>query len=171
GRVGDVVSTEVRDGRLQGEKFFVDYAQQATHHLVAARESGEVGVYLVDARAAGVAYQPLRTIGRVPSANVTYAGVPATRVAGGEALAFLIRLGRALAGIQCLACAQQALDMTVEYVGFRVQFGRPIGSFQAVQHHCADMASLVTASRFLTYEAVWSLDQGVATDEQLAVAK
>ena len=61
--------------------------------------------------------------------------------------------------------------MTVEYVGMRVQFGRPIGSFQAVQHHCANMATDVLGARFLTYRSVWSLDQGVASDRQIAKAK
>ena len=61
--------------------------------------------------------------------------------------------------------------MTVEYTSSRVQFGQPIGSFQAVQHHCANMATMVEASRFLAYEAVWAIDKDVATDEQIALAK
>ena len=171
GKLDGGIAAEVRGGRLHGEKRFVDYAQQATQHLVAARDGGQIGLFLVDARDPGVVYSPLRTIGRVPGCNVAYNSVAATRIAGREAYEFLARLGRALAAIQCLACAQQALDMTVEYTGFRVQFGRPIGSFQAVQHHCADMATQVTACRYLTYEAVWSLDHGFATDNQLAVVK
>jgi alkylation response protein AidB-like acyl-CoA dehydrogenase len=167
----DDVRLAASGGRLRGEKSFVDYAQQATHHLVAAVEDGVVGLYLVDARAAGVAYQPLRTIGRIPQAIVRYDDAPATRVCGAEGLSYLVQLARALSAIQCLGCAQQALDMTVEYVGMRVQFGRPIGTFQAVQHHCADMATLVEATRFLAYEAVWALEQGVATEKQVAIAK
>jgi 3-oxocholest-4-en-26-oyl-CoA dehydrogenase beta subunit len=80
-------------------------------------------------------------------------------------------LARALAAIQCLGSAQQALDMTVEYVAMRVQFGRPIATFQAVQHHCADMATLVEATRFLAYEAVWAIDNDMASEKQVAIAK
>jgi alkylation response protein AidB-like acyl-CoA dehydrogenase len=167
----DAIAAEVHAGHLTGEKWYVDYGQQATHHLVAAREGGGVHLYLVDARAAGVTYRPLRTIGRIPEYNIRYENVPATRVAGPEALDFLVQLARAFTAIQCLGCAQQALDMTVEYVGMRVQFGRPIGTFQAVQHHCANMATLVEATRFLAYEAVWAVDHGVATPTQVAVAK
>jgi alkylation response protein AidB-like acyl-CoA dehydrogenase len=170
GRFEDIAAT-VGGDRLTGEKCFVDYGEQATHHLVAANQDGELGLFLVDARDPGITYQSLRTIGRIPSANVRYDNVATQRIAGRDAYHFLVQLGRAVAGMQCLGCAQQALDMTIEYVGMRVQFGRPIGSFQAVQHHCADMATLVEASRFLTYEAVWALDSGTATDTQVAVAK
>ncbi|MBI2760434.1 MAG: acyl-CoA/acyl-ACP dehydrogenase [Chloroflexi bacterium] len=162
---------EVRDGRLSGDKYFVDYARAATHHLVAANDGDGLGLFLVDARAPGVAYRPLRAIGRIPQAVVSYDGVPATRVSGADGVAYLVQLARALAAIQCLGSSQQALDMTVEYVAMRVQFGRPIGTFQAVQHHCADMATLVEATRFLAYEAVWAIDNDMASEKQVAVAK
>jgi alkylation response protein AidB-like acyl-CoA dehydrogenase len=82
-----------------------------------------------------------------------------------------VQLGRALAAVQCLGCAQQALDMTVEYVSQRVQFGQPIGAFQAVQHHCANMATLVESTRFLAYEAMSAIDRGSASERQIAIAK
>jgi alkylation response protein AidB-like acyl-CoA dehydrogenase len=169
-RFGDI-NVQVAGGKISGEKYFVDYAQAATHHLVAAKDGDAVGLYLVDARAAGVTYRPLRTIGRIPQAVVTYQNVPATRVCGADGFAFLVQLARALASVQCVGSARQALDMTVEYVAMRVQFGRPIGTFQAVQHHCADMATWVEAARFLAYEAVWAVEHGVATEKQVALAK
>ena len=158
-------------GALSGERPFVDYGADVTHHLVEAVADGESGLYLVDARGEGVTAEPLSTIARAPVARCSYAAAPVRRAGGGEALRFLRRAGRALCAIQCLGNAQQALDMTVEYVGMRVQFGRPIGSFQAVQHHCADMATQTLGARFLTYRAVWSLDQGIAGDRQIAKAK
>jgi alkylation response protein AidB-like acyl-CoA dehydrogenase len=53
----------------------------------------------------------------------------------------------------------------------REQFGRPIGSFQAVQHHAANMASRVASTRFLVYEALYALDRGRASPRQVAFAK
>lgn len=166
----DVAAT-VRGGRLSGEKRSVDFAQHVTHHLVAARDEAGLGLFLVDASDPGVSVRPLRTMGRTPQCHVSYGNVPARRAGGGESHAFLLQLARGLAAIECLGNAQQALDATVEYVGIRVQFGRPIGTFQAVQHHAANMATMVLSARFLAYEAVWKLGQGIATPREVAAAK
>ena len=164
-------SPRVSGGALTGERRFVDYGAQVSHHLVEATEDGQPGLYLVEARGEGVTTESLSTIARTPLAHCTYDGAPARRAGGAESLQFLRRAGRALCAIQCVGNAQQALDMTVEYVGMRVQFGRPIGSFQAVQHHCANMATQTLGARFLTYQAVWCVDQGIASDRQIAKAK
>lgn len=161
----------VERGLLTGQKAFVDYGSAASHHLVAIGEEGHEGLYLVDASDPGVAVEPLPTIAKTPTALVTYDAAPAQRLAGMEGYRKLLSLGRAFSAVQCLGHAQRALDMTVEYVGIRVQFGRPIGQFQAVQHHIANMATMVTAARFLVYEALWKLDTGNATPEDVAVAK
>ncbi|HJN50547.1 MAG: acyl-CoA dehydrogenase family protein [Pseudomonadales bacterium] len=159
------------DGTLTGKKYFVDYGGQATHHLVAARSDGEPGLYLVQAQTPAVTTSAVQNIGKVPQAIVTYEGAAATRVCGQDGYEFLVGLGRLLAAIQCVACSQQALDMTVDYVAMRVQFGQPIGTFQAVQHHCANMATHTLASRYLVFEALWRHDRGEADDTQIAVAK
>ena len=67
--------------------------------------------------------------------------------------------------------SQQVLDMTVEYAQQRVQFGRPIGSFQAVQHHCANMATDVEGTRYITYQAAWRLSEGLPSKLEVAAAK
>ena len=167
----DDISLEVSGGKVSGEKCFVDYGQHVTHHLVVAKEGGEIGLYLVDARSSAAQARPLANIGKVPQANVIFSSAIANRVAGADGFQFLLRLGRVFSAIQCLACSQQALDMTVDYVGIRVQFDQPIGAFQAVQQHCADMATHTLATRFLAYEALWMLDRGTATDTQINIAK
>jgi alkylation response protein AidB-like acyl-CoA dehydrogenase len=158
------------DGTLTGEKLFVDYGAPATHHLVAARDADGDGLFLVDA-AESVCCEPLHTIGRTPSSRAHYERASAARVGGADALARLRMLGRTFAAVQCLGSAQQALDMTVEYARVREAFGRPIGTFQAVQHHGANMAIQVASSRFLVYETLHSLGHGAATARQVALAK
>jgi alkylation response protein AidB-like acyl-CoA dehydrogenase len=176
-RIVPAVSLEATDLRvgpdetLTGEAPFVDYGQFASDHLVAAHEEGGPALFLVDASRDEVAAAPLHSIGRTPLARVRYSRAPAQRVGGADAVASLVRSGRALAAVQCLACMQQALDMTVAYAGLREQFGRPIGSFQAVRHHCADMASSVESARLLVYEVLDTIDRGVATDAAVAIAK
>jgi alkylation response protein AidB-like acyl-CoA dehydrogenase len=165
------VAVQARDGRIRGEKAFVDHGQHATHHLVAARAGGSVGLFLVDARGPEVSCQPLRSIGRTPLAAVRYQDAPGRQVAGEEGLRDLIRTGRALAAVQCVGSMQTALDMTVRYASIREQFGRPIGAFQAVRHHCANMAMRVASARLLAYQALAALDGGTASDEEIALAK
>jgi alkylation response protein AidB-like acyl-CoA dehydrogenase len=165
------VSVEFTNGVITGDKSFVDYGHFATHHLVSAREGSNTGLYLVDATSAGVHTLPLRSIGRTPVCNVRYEKVAAERLAGGEATSALVRLGRALAAVQCVGAMQQALDMTVAYANVREQFGKTISTFQAVRHHAANMAIRVASSRLLAYETLDAIERGVASDAQTAAAK
>jgi len=70
-----------------------------------------------------------------------------------------------------LGLLEQVLEMTVEYAKGRVQFGRPIGSFQAIQHQAADMAIDVDQARNFTFFAGWSMSQGLPADKEIAMAK
>lgn len=161
------ITLDASSGAVTGSKSFVDYGQFATHHAVAARD----GLYLVDASAAGVTTQSLRSIGRTPVCHVRYENAAAQKIAGPEAVTELVRLGRALAAVQIVGALQQALDMTVAYVKVREQFGVAIGTFQAVRHHAANMAIRVNSARILAYETLDAIDRGAASDSQVAVAK
>jgi alkylation response protein AidB-like acyl-CoA dehydrogenase len=160
----------VASGRITGEKRFVDYAEQATQFLVSARDGAAPALFLAS-RDATTSCRALRAIGRTPQAHVRFASSPGVRVGGADAVRELHLLSRIFAAVQCLGSAQQALDQTVRYATVRVQFGRPIGSFQAVKHHAANMAMRVEAARFLVYEALAALSQGNATPRQIALAK
>jgi alkylation response protein AidB-like acyl-CoA dehydrogenase len=158
------------DSTITGEKFFVDYGDAATHHVVAARDGSGDGLFLVE-NGSAVSCEPLHTIGRTPSSRVRYERADAVRVGGADALARLRMLGRSFAAVQCLGSAQQSLDMTIEYARMREAFGRAIGTFQAVQHHGANMAIQVASTRFLVYETLHALGRGAATPRQVALTK
>ena len=111
------------------------------------------------------------TTGRTPQATVRYASVQARRVAGAEARAALIDLARALTSVQILACMEVSLEQTVAYTNLRVQFGQPLASFQAVQHHAANMCMHVESSRFLVYELLDALEHGSASRHDVALVK
>ena len=162
-------ATVTSEGLLTGVKHFVDYGAEATHHLVAAKHGGQIALFLVDVKDARC--EPFRTIGRTPSCQATYEAVPAKRVAGEEAFMDLILLGRSLAALQCVGAMEEALEKTVQYARLREQFGQPIGRFQAVRHHCAEMAIRIARSRDLCFEAVSALQAGDRDPLRPAAAK
>ena len=167
------LAASYEDGAVSGEKRFVEYARSSDLHLVAASRNGTAGLAIVQAGADGVRVeQDLVSIGKTPQAIVAYEGAAADAwIAGEAAVEDLRRLGSALASLESYAHAQRALDMTVDYVQTRVQFGRPIGSFQAVQMRLADLATRVQASNFLVHELLWHFDEGSDDPEQIAVVK
>ena len=161
----------VAGGRVRGEVAFVDYGQFATHHLVAAAEAGATALWRVDAADPAVRCEPLRSIGRTPVCAVRYDGARAEPVGDAAGAARLALEARALAAVQCVGSMAEALDLTVAYAKVREQFGKPIGSFQAVRHHCANMAMRVASARSLAFEALSALDAGRDASERVAAAK
>jgi butyryl-CoA dehydrogenase len=102
--------------------------------------------------------------------------IPKENILGGEGQGFKIAMmtldaGRVGIAAQAVGIAQAALDESVKYSKERIQFGKPIGTFQAVQWMIADMATDVEASRFLTYHAAWCYDQGMPYSKEAAMAK
>jgi alkylation response protein AidB-like acyl-CoA dehydrogenase len=91
----------------------------------------------------------------------------ATRLGGPELHGALLDRGATYTAAEMLGGAQQALDMAVQYAKDRVQFGRPIGSFQAVKHRCADMLVDVEGMRSTVYWAAWCIS---ARDPETSVA-
>ena len=168
---GDANAPTVAGGVLNGGRAYIDYGQASSRHLVSATEDGVLRLYLVEARSPSVAQVALSNVGRTPQSNATYRDAPAVLAGDGEAVARLSEVATALTCVQLLAYAQVALDLTVGYVKERMQFGKPLGTFQAVQHHCADMATAVEATRFLTYEMVSKVERSISSATDLAVAK
>jgi alkylation response protein AidB-like acyl-CoA dehydrogenase len=165
--------------RLTGTKLFVPIASSVTTLLVPARlADSSIGVFAVDASAAGVSVRPIREMFEDESNfEVRFDGVEVPQ----DSL-----LGNATDGVNVLATWQQfatialcaemygamkrVLEMTVEYAQQRVQFGRPIGSFQAVQHLCVQMLEAVEGSEHITHEAAWLLSSGHPADREVAMA-
>ncbi|MBO0804643.1 MAG: acyl-CoA/acyl-ACP dehydrogenase [Nocardiopsaceae bacterium] len=157
---------------LDGEVPFVPYADSAARLLVTARHDGEPIAAVVDTAAPGVSAETLDVVGdpmsRVRFANVA---VPADRVLGDGAAAAVTAYGTAAVCAEMAGGAQGVLDMTVAYAREREQFGKPVGAFQAVAHHCADMAIDVLSSRLAAYEAIWRLAGGLDATMELSLAK
>ena len=135
--------------------------------LVAARRGDEVGLWATE----GGQRRPLSTLDPTRrQAAVSFAATPARPVAAdaAPAVTHALRVGGALLAAEMVGGAQRLLDLTVAYAGTRLQFGRPIGSFQAVKHRCADMLVLVEHARSTAQHAAWALQDGL-DDADLAV--
>ena len=170
--------------QITGTKLFVPDAQSAGMIIVVARTSSDgdpakgVTLFLVPSGTAGLQITPMRSIGneRVFEVNLDEVSVPEDSVIGktGEGWPIIERTIMRATAAQCvemLGGSQAVLDMTVEYAKGRTQFGRPIGSFQAVQHHCARMATDVEGSKNVAYQAVWRLSEGLPAQREVAMAK
>lgn len=161
----DAVSVTAAGEALSGKVTQVVDGGIADVLLVAARGSAGVALYAVDTTAAGVRRTPLATLDLTRSeANVTFSDAPARLIAGPDetprVLEHALQVGAALLAVEQVGAAQHLLDLSVEYAKSRLQFGRPIGSFQAVKHRLADLLVDVEHARSTAYHAIWVLTDG-----------
>ncbi len=164
---------------LDGEKRVVLHASQADRLLVSARTSGNaadaegLSLFIVDAKAPGLAMRGFRTLDGLRGADLTLAGV---RVAGRDLVgpeggAFPL-IEEAVDYATALLCAEAvgamrfANETTLEYLKTRKQFGVPIGSFQALQHRMVDMVISAEQARSMAGLACATIDRGVEPAER-----
>ena len=184
------MQAEARDAGfvLNGTKMFVPDGQVAHLLIVAARTpahtseggSPEEGItlFLVPAASDGVEVNPQLTVASDRQAQISFnnVSVPTSSVLGevGGGWPVLAHALQRAAAAKCMEMAggsDAVLEMTIEYVKNRVQFGRPVGSFQAVQHHCANMATDVEGIRLVALQAAWRISEGEEAAQEVALAK
>jgi alkylation response protein AidB-like acyl-CoA dehydrogenase len=176
--------TPAGDGyRLTGLKRFVEYGH-AAHLLLCSGRAGQAGsddavtLMLIAGDAAGLTRRRLVTTGGDPAAELSFEGVAAgagdlvgERDHGWPIVDRTLNRLFALRAAQMAGGTRQVLEMTVEYTKMRVQFGRALASFQAVQHICADMAIMADGAELAARQAVWAMDRGPAADYEVSAAK
>jgi len=171
----EAVTVTADDNALTGTLTQVVDGGAADVLLVAARASDGIGLYAIDAAQAGGAERTtLATLDLTrPQAAVTLSATPATLIAGPDeaprVIQHALHVGAALLAVEQVGAAQHLLDLAVDYAKTRIQFGRPIGSFQAVKHRLADMLVDTEHARSTAYHAVWALTDG-SDDPALATA-
>ena len=168
------VSVTADDGALSGTVERVVDAGAADDLLVAARDANGVALYAVNASGPGVQRSPLVTLDLTrPQATIRLSDAPGRLVAGpAEAervIEHALQVGTALLAAEQVGAGQHLLDLSVAYAKSRLQFGRPIGSFQAVKHRLADLLVDLEHARSTAYHAVWALADG-SDDPALAVS-
>jgi len=169
---------------LNGTKLFVPDAHIADHAICVARTSGSgndrsgITLFIVDLKSDGISMTPLKTVGGDRQYEVVFkdAGVEAIDILGevnkgSDCLEYILNCAAVCKSAEMVGGAQNVLEMASDYAKERSQFGKQIGSFQAIQHHCADMLIVLEGARFMTYKAAWLLDNEESCDKEIAIAK
>ena len=159
------------EGRLNGAKTLVRAGLSADALLVTASGPDGPGVYLVDASASGVERAAQHTSDGDAAALVTLTDAPGALVGDAAAADLLGQLLTACGAAEQLGVTEGALALTAAYAKTREQFGRPIGTFQAVSQRLADGFIDVLAQRLTLWQAVWRLSEGLDAATEVAVAK
>ena len=149
---------------LNGVRSYVTDGSTATLLLVPAMTDKGLSLFAVDGDAPGVARESLSTMDQTrKQSRIEFTDVPARLVGDeGGALAGLeatLQVAEAALAAEQVGGAQRVLDASVEYAKNRVQFGRPIGSFQAIKHKCADMLLDVESAKSAAYYAAWAAQE------------
>jgi alkylation response protein AidB-like acyl-CoA dehydrogenase len=172
----DAITTRAskKDGSwtLDGHKSFVIDGHTAGLILVAARTDAGLSLFAVESGAPGLTATPLATMDQTrKQARLEFSATPATLVGrDGDAAAGLektLQLAAVALAAEQVGGAQRVLDNAVDYAKNRMQFGRPIGSFQAIKHKCADMLLEVESAKSAAYYGAWA---AASDDDELALA-
>jgi alkylation response protein AidB-like acyl-CoA dehydrogenase len=176
--------SEKDDYIISGTKLFVPDAHIADYIICIARtkkstkpEDG-ITAFLVDRKSAGISITVLKTIAGDKLCEVAFDKVKVSKknIVGklDQAWSPLVKTLQQVTVARCaemVGGAQKALEMAADHAKKRVQFDRPIGTFQAIQHIIANAMMDVDASRFLTYEAAWKFGEGLPCAKEIAMAK
>ena len=165
---------------INGTKLFVPDAHIVDYLLCVARTKPKDGItiFLADIKNPRINYTVLKTIAGDKLCEVVFDRMPVPKAnilgrlnQGWSAVQRIIE--RAAVGKCCemVGNIQRVLEITVDYAKERKQFDHPIGSFQVIQHYCADMATDVDGARFSTYQAAWMLSEGLPCTKEVAIAK
>jgi len=171
-----VTATATEDGdawKINGEKLYVLDGHTADLIITAARTDAGISLFAVAGDAPGLTRTALSTMDQTrKQARLQYADVPATLIGtdggGWDVLSKVLDLAAVALAAEQVGGSQEVLESAVQYAKDRVQFGRPIGSFQAIKHKCADMLLEVESAKSAAYYAGWCASE--LNDELPSVA-
>src|SRR5277367_6800150 len=157
--------------RLNGAKMFVPYADVADFIVVAAKRDSDIRLFVVDTKSPGVTIRSMKNLDLTRRvASVELRNVPAKRLHGGGTQLFtkLVDVAAIAVAADSLGGIERALEMAVDYSKVREQFGKPIGSFQALKHAAAEIVADVEPARATLWYAAYAFDTGAADAGRVA---
>lgn len=178
----EIVGTQDNAYLVNGTRLLVPYAHVADEIIICGNvtnpKDGGSTLFTIDGKADGQTITPLNTLSEEKTCAVVYENVqtPTESIVGtiGKGAIYLNKVVPKATILKCgemLGGLGRVVDMTVNHVKERHQFGRPLGSLQAVHHYCADMATYLESTKLITYQAASLLSEGIACDKEIAMAK
>ncbi len=169
---------------LNGTKLFVQYGQAADKLIVIARTgkkddtNGGLTALIVDAKSDGISMEVIPTQAKDNRCEIVFNNVkvPKTNILGEvdkgyDIVEYIIQNATTLKAAEMAGGTQYVLEYSNNYCKERIQFGKPLGAFQAVQHKLADMLIDIDGLKFLVYEAAWQISENCATPRIVSMAK
>lgn len=181
---GAIAVEATRDGDyyvISGTKLFVSYASCCDYLLCVTRTSKQeegITIFIVDAKSPGIKCTVLDTMAHDKLCEVVFDHIRVPKEAilgqldqGWPEVRKIVERGDVAKCCELVGNFQWTLEDTIVYAKERKQFGRPIGSFQALQHYCADMCTYVEAAKLSAYQAAWMINEGLPCTKEIAVTK
>jgi len=163
---------------ISGTKLFVPDAHVADYVICAAKTGRGSTLFLVDAKSPGLSWTVLPAMSGERQCEVKFNQVKVSKAdilgkvnRGKEYIDKVLTKAAAAKCAEMLGGAEQVMEMTVAYAKERVQSGRAIGAFQAIQHHCANMLNDLDACRCVTHRAAWMVSEGMPCAREVSLAK
>ena len=168
---------------LNGTKLFVEMAHVSNYMVCVARtkegttDKG-ITLFLVDTKSPGIQIEVIPTIAADKLCEVRFENVTVPKKnmlgkldAGWTLVESMMRKGSVARSVEAVGAMQTCIDMTVAYLKERVQYERPIGAFQALQHLMANMWTSMQTARYLVYQAAWMESEGQPAAKEVSLAK
>jgi alkylation response protein AidB-like acyl-CoA dehydrogenase len=188
---GQIKTTANKDGNsyvLNGSKTWITFSPVSDWGLVFVKTNPEdpkhsLSCFIVDSHQPGISFRelssPLLSVVELgPPGEIFFEDyrIPASNLLAEEGLGFRIMVsalnyGRLCVAARAVAMAQRALELSAKYSNERVQFGRPIGSFQMIQAYLAEMTVEIEAARMLVWKSAWLKDKGRSAERESSIAK
>jgi len=168
---------------LNGTKLFVEMAH-VSNYMVCVAQTKEgttdkgITLFLVDTKSPGIQIEVIPTIAADKLCEVRFENVTVPKKnmlgkldAGWTLVESMMRKGSVARSVEAVGAMQTCIDMTVAYLKERVQYERPIGAFQALQHLMANMWTSMQTARYLVYQAAWMESEGQPAAKEVSLAK
>jgi alkylation response protein AidB-like acyl-CoA dehydrogenase len=166
---------------LTGNKLFVPDAHVSDIIICAARTANDlksITLFLVETKTKGIRIQSLDSMAGNKQCEVLFdhVEIPKENILGeldrGWPILKKVLLKSAVAKCaEMSGGAEKVMDLVIPYIKGRKQFGRPIGAFQSIQHHCADMLTYIETMKYLTYQAAWRINEGLSFEKEASICK